>query len=89
MSEEEQVAVVIEKLLDIANSYVDSYCDTYDEYVLDDNEIEEIEDEEDRERARELKETDDFLKKAATFLEEYKENNLQPEEVEEEELWEE
>lgn len=86
MSEEEQVAVVIEKLMDIANSYVDSYCDTYDEYVLDDDEIEEIEDEEDRESARELKETDDFLKKAAAFLEEYKKNNLQPEEVEEEEL---
>lgn len=86
MSEEEQVSAVIEKLLNIANSYLDSYCDIYDEYVLDDEEIEKIEDEDERDRAKDLKETDDFLKKAATFLEEYNKKYLEPEEVEEEEI---
>lgn len=86
MNREEELIFIMEKVLDIANSYVDTYCEFCNEYVLADDEIEEIEDEEEKERAKDLKETDDFLKKAATFFEEYKENNLQPEEVEEEEL---
>lgn len=83
MSKEEEMIAIMEKLLNITDSYVDSYCETYDEYVLNDDEIAEIEDEEERERAKDLKETDNFLKKVATYIKEYKEENLKQEEVEE------
>lgn len=84
MSKEEEMIAIMEKLLNITNSYVDSYCETYDEYVLNDDEIAEIEDEEERERAKDLKETDNFLKKVATYIEEYnKEHSKQAEEEEE------
>jgi len=84
MSKEEEMIAIMEKLLNITNSYVDSYCETYDEYVLNEDEIAEIEDEEERERAKDLKETDDFLMKVAIYIEEYnKEHSKQSEEEEE------
>ena len=30
MSKEEEMIAIMEKLLNITNSYVDSYCETYD-----------------------------------------------------------
>lgn len=82
MSENEEVAYILTGLLNIANSYVSDYCVTNNKYVLKDEDIEKIEDKEDKEKAINLKKTDDFLKKAATFIDEYqkksqKSNNIQ------------
>lgn len=86
MNEDEKIVQIMTRLLEISNTYLDCYCEIYDEYVLSDKEIEEIEDEDERERAKDLKETDDFLKKAATFIEEYKKSiNKENVEIEEEE----
>ena len=75
---------MLTKLLEITNSYVDDYCETHDEYVLSDEEINDIEDEEERDRAIDLKETDDFLEEVATYIEEcskdIKKENLEEEE---------
>lgn len=58
----------LKRLLDIANNYFDDYCENFDEYVLNDNEIKEIEDEEEKEKAINLKETNDFLNEIAKIL---------------------
>ena len=55
-------------------------------YDLSEEDIEEIEDEEEKERAIDLKETDDFLKRANEFIKEYKkEKNINNEQEENEE----
>lgn len=81
---EEKLLQMLTKLLEITNSYVDDYCETHDEYVLSDEEINDIEDEEERDRAIDLKETDDFLEEVATYIEEcskdIKKENLEEEE---------
>lgn len=60
----------LEKLLLIANSYFSCYCETFDHYVMSNEEIEEIEDTVEKELAKDLKETDEFLYKIGKLLEE-------------------
>lgn len=77
VSEEKIIVDIMTKLLNISNSYLEFYCENFDEYVLSEEDIKNIEDEEERERAIELKETDTFLKKVSKFIKEYKtEKNL-------------
>ncbi len=72
MNKNEKILEMMTELLGIADMYLTSYCEITDEYVLSDEEIKEIEDEEEKEKAIDLKEADDFLKEAAIFIEEYK-----------------
>ena len=74
---------MIEKLLNIANDYVNYYCELHDVRVLSYDEIEEIDDEVEKEEAKDLKETDDFLNSVATYIEEYKNKKRENEEEEE------
>lgn len=86
MSEEEMIVNIMTKLLNIADTYLGYYCENFDEYVLSEEDIEEIEDEEEKEKAIDLKETDDFLKRANEFIKEYKkEKNINNEQEENEE----
>lgn len=85
MIENRKVIEILEKLLDISNSLLNDYCDVYDEYVLSNEEIEMKEDEEERERAIDLKETNDFLYEVGAFIQEYK-NEYKIEESCEEEI---
>lgn len=71
-TEMKEIITIAKKLLNIANSYVTSYCETNDMYILNYDEIEEIEDEEEKENAKELKEIDIFLNKVAIFLKDVK-----------------
>lgn len=77
LSEEKIIVDLMTKLLNISNNYLELYCENFDEYVLSEEEIKNIDDEEERKRAIELKETDTFLKKVSNFIKEYKkEKNL-------------
>lgn len=76
MNEKEKIIEVIDKLLQISNCYMECYCETYDEWVQSDDDIKRIEDEEDRDKAIELKENSDYLYYAAEFLENFKERAL-------------
>jgi len=83
MRNEEEMIVVMEKLLNIADTYLECYCENFDEYVLKNEEIEHIDNQEEKERARNLKETDDFLRKVELYIKEYKEEHVKQEEFEE------
>lgn len=86
MSEEEVISNMMTKLLNIGVTYLEYYCEFTDEYVLSEDEIKSIDDEEDRERATEIKNTSDFLKKANEFIKEYKkEKNIDNKQEESEE----
>jgi len=77
---------MLENLLNIADHYFTEYCELKDEYVLSDKELENIEDEEEREYAEALRNTDDYFKKVAKYIEEYKEKNKSQGNDEEEEI---
>lgn len=53
----------LEKLLNIADTYLTCYCETYDRYILDEEEIKLLEDEEEIEIQKDLRETENFLNK--------------------------
>lgn len=72
MNNEKEMIYIIKELLGIAKFYLESYCDLADKYVLDDDEIEEIEDETEKEEAKDLKEAAAFLKKVTSYLDKYK-----------------
>lgn len=82
MNEDEKISFIIEKLLNISNLYFNSYCEVHNKYILDNEEIENLEDDEEKIIAKELKEVDNFLEEAGTFLEEYKKIHLEAEEEE-------
>lgn len=89
MKEEEAIANIMTKLLDIANTYLKSYCEIYDDYALSDEGLEQLNDEVEKKIAIDLKEKKDFLKNADEFIKEYKKEkniDVQTEEEEEESI---
>ena len=77
MNEKKIIADTMTKLLDIASTYFDCYLDVYYEEILTDEEIELLDDEEEKTIAIDLKQTDDFLEGAKNLVEDYKkEKNL-------------
>lgn len=77
MNEKKIIADTMTKLLDIASTYFDCYLDVYHIHILTDEEIELLDDEEEKTIAIDLKQTDDFLEGAKNLVEDYKkEKNL-------------
>lgn len=65
------------KLSNIANYYMDTYCDLNNEYVLSKKEIEEIEYPEDKEKALNLYNDDKNLQDSSSFIKKYTKDCLQ------------
>lgn len=80
-----KLVFIIEELLDIANYYMNAYCESNDENVLSEDEIEQIEDEDEKKRATELKQADDFVKMTSKLIKEYNEKKYADKKSEEQE----
>lgn len=74
MCMKDNIMIIMKKVLNIAETYLTNYCETFDEYVLSDEDISKIEDKEEKENALELKEADNILNEAQVILQEYEEN---------------
>ena len=61
---------ILQKVLDIANDYLNDYCEGFGQYVLTEKEISEIKDIDDRQRASIVKYENDILNEAGCILEE-------------------
>ena len=79
MCMKDNIMIIMKKVLNIAETYLTNYCETFGEYVLSDEDIEKIEDKEEKENALEVKEADNILNEAQVILKEYgehRENSL-------------
>ena len=76
MNINEEASQYLDELVRLANNIFSDYCELRDEYVLTDEEISDISDANERDRAIEVKEIDDFLYNAKQFNEKYKQHLL-------------